>query len=105
MDYGCGPGCYTIPFAQIVVKQSKVIGVDLSKIVLEKTEQKAKKKNLDNIMLCLANVYESNINSEITDMVFMVKNPNSFLKELYRICKKDGILILMMVINQKKYKK
>lgn len=100
VDYGCGPGCYTIPFAQIVGKQGKVIGVDLSKIALEKTEQKAKKKNLNNIILSLAKGYESNIDSEIADIVFaldmffMVENPNAFLKELYRICKKDGILII-----------
>jgi ubiquinone/menaquinone biosynthesis C-methylase UbiE len=28
------------------------------------------------------------------DMFFMIENPNDFLNELYRILKKDGILVI-----------
>ena len=100
VDYGCGPGRYIIPFAQIVGEQGNVIGVDLSKIALEEIEKKVHKYNLNNVQFKLAEGYYSGIDSEIADMVFaldmffMIEKPTDFLKELSRIGKKDCILVI-----------
>ena len=99
-DYGCGPGLYTLPFAQIVGEQGKVIAVDVSKIAFEEIEKKIKKHKLNNVQFRLAKGYDSGIDSGIVDMVFaldmffMIENPTEFLKELSRISKKDGILVI-----------
>lgn len=100
VDYGCGPGRYTIPFAKIVGNQGKVFATDLSKMAGEEIKKKIKQHHLNNIQFSLANGYNSNIDNEIADMVFaldifiMIDNPKKFLMELNRICKKDGVLII-----------
>jgi ubiquinone/menaquinone biosynthesis C-methylase UbiE len=42
VDYGCGPGRYTIPFAKLVGRQGKLIAVDQSRVALEAIDKKAK---------------------------------------------------------------
>lgn len=100
VDYGCGPGRYTVEFARIVGKHGKVFAVDLSPVAKQMVEEKAKKYNLNNIQFNLANGYNSNLDNEIADIVvaldmfFMIEKPIDFLRELYRICKKDGVLVI-----------
>lgn len=100
IDYGCGPGRYTIPIAQIVGEQGKVIAVDLVKIAEEEIQKKTQKYDLRNIQFKLAQGYDSKVESGAADMVialdmfFMVENPTEFLRELSRISKKDGILVI-----------
>ena len=40
VDYGCGPGRYTIEMAQLVGASGKVIAVDLVELALEETQSK-----------------------------------------------------------------
>lgn len=100
IDYGCGPGRYTVPMAQIVGEQGKVIAVDLVKIAGEEVENRAQKYGLHNVQFKLAQGYDSKVDTGIADMVvaldmfFMVESPTEFLTELSRISKKDGILVI-----------
>lgn len=100
VDYGCGPGKYTVPFARLVGKRGKLIAVDLSKIALANIEKKVLDNGLDNVRFFLAKGYESGVESEIADVVialdmfFMIEQPSVFLNELSRICKPDGTLII-----------
>jgi ubiquinone/menaquinone biosynthesis C-methylase UbiE len=100
VDYGCGPGRYTVPFAQLVGEYGKVIAVDLKEVALEEVKEKTKKQNLNNVQFHLAKGYDSGVDSEIADMVFsldmffMVQNPTQFLTELSRMTKSDGILVI-----------
>ncbi len=100
VDYGCGPGRYTMAFAELVGKQGKLLAVDLSKLALEAIEKKVKANGLDNVQFYLAEGYDSHIDSSTSDMVialdmfFMIQNPKQFLEELSRISKPDAILII-----------
>lgn len=91
VDYGCGPGRYTLPLAQLVGEQGKVMAVDISKIAFEEIRKNLKNRKLNNVQFSLAKGYNSNVNSEIADIVialdmfFMIEEPTKFLKELYRI--------------------
>ena len=100
IDYACGPGRYTIEFAKLAGEHGRIFAVDLKDLALKEVEKKAKSQGLTNIQLRLAKGYDSSIESEIADMVivldvfFMIENPSLFLKEINRICKKDGILVI-----------
>ena len=46
VDYGCGPGRYSIPFAKIVGNKGKVYATDIHELALEIVNEKKKKYNL-----------------------------------------------------------
>jgi len=100
VDYGCGPGRYSVEFARLVGENGKVLAVDLVELALRETEERAAKRGCKNIQTYLAQGYNSGIASNSADIVFaidmfhFIQNPDVFLKELYRIAKDDGLLIL-----------
>lgn len=99
VDYGCGPGRYTIEFARLVGENGKVYAVDLLEIAIQETEKVLKNNNLTNVELKLAHGYDSGIPSGVADMIcavdmFQHVDPVPFLKEAERITKPDGILLL-----------
>ncbi len=46
VDIGCGPGFFTIPMADMVGKNGKVVAVDMQEGMLQKLEAKASEKGL-----------------------------------------------------------
>ena len=105
IDYGCGPGRYTIPFSKKVGQNGKIYALDIHPMALEMVHQKAVRLNIKNIETFLVKgidegKYESGLHEKIGDIVcaldmfFIIKNPVDFLKEIYRIMKDNGILII-----------
>ncbi len=100
VDYGCGPGRYTIRFAKLVGQSGKVYAVDIHELAIEAVKSKMEKLKFGNIIPLLVTGYKSDIPNNVADMVcaidmfFIIKQPTEFLKELKRITKKEGILII-----------
>jgi ubiquinone/menaquinone biosynthesis C-methylase UbiE len=100
VDYGCGPGRYSVHLAKMVGPTGRVHAVDLSPLAEKMVEKRAQKHGITNISFSLANGYNSFLESETADVVialdmfFMVEKPTEFLAELYRICKNTGRLII-----------
>lgn len=100
VDYGCGPGRYTIRFAKLVGDGGKVYAVDIQELALEKVRRRAQSEGLDNIVPVLADGYRTEIPKDAADMVFAldmffgVADPSALLIELHRIVKPDGILVI-----------
>lgn len=100
VDYGCGPGRYTAAFSKLAGKRGKVIAVDLSRLARENIEKIIRDNGLENVEFCLASGYDSGVETGVADIVialdmfFMIENPAAFLKELGRICKPDGTLVI-----------
>ena len=100
VDYGCGPGRYTIEFAQLVGESGSVFAVDLVELALEETKQKALQRGYNNVATYLAKGYNSGVPEKIANIVFAIdmfhyiQEPSEFLEELCRIAKDDGKLIL-----------
>ncbi len=100
VDYGCGPGRYTLPFAKLVGCSGHVIAVDLSPLAIEAIGKKVREHDLNNVSFSLAKGYDSGVEEGIADVVialdmfFMIEQPAAFLTELSRICKPDGILVI-----------
>jgi len=100
IDYGCGPGRYTRKLSELVGEKGKVYCVDVQKLAIDAINKKIVRYNLKNVIPVLANDNSNSLKSNIADkilvldMFHMVKNPSAFLKELHRLLKKDGILII-----------
>lgn len=100
VDYGCGPGRYTTKFSDFVGNTGKVYALDIHKLAINTVKRKIKKYNLKNIEPILIDGYDSTLPDGIADVVCAidmfpgVKKPTDLLKEIKRIIKKDGILII-----------
>ncbi len=100
VDYGCGPGRYTIFFSGLVGDTGKVYGVDIAPIAVRTVEEKAEKLGLKNVKAVLAHGYDTGLPSSVADRVvaldvfFGIPDPIAFLKEAHRIMKQSGVLIL-----------
>lgn len=100
VDYGCGPGRYTMRFAKLVGDKGKVFAVDIHELAIAAVKQKIAKAGLRNVEPVLAHGYNSSLPDQIADVVcaldmfFGIKEPTEFLKELKRSVKADGVLII-----------
>ena len=87
VDYGCGPGRYTVEFARLVGDGGKVYAVDLVEMALHDTEKRLEENGLSNVELKLALGYDTGIPAEAADMtcaidMFHHVDPLPFLKEV-----------------------
>jgi ubiquinone/menaquinone biosynthesis C-methylase UbiE len=100
VDYGCGPGRYSIRFAELVGENGIVYAVDVQGLALEFVKKKAEDQRLNNIVPVLAQGYHTDIPDHaadklfVLDMIFGVKEPAALLAELHRIARQDASLIL-----------
>jgi ubiquinone/menaquinone biosynthesis C-methylase UbiE len=88
VDYGCGPGRYTIQFAKLVGPQGKVFAVDVQALAIEYVDRKMKAQGLRNFVAVVANGYETEIPDHSADTVFAldmffgVSDPVALLREI-----------------------
>ncbi|MEJ2597320.1 MAG: class I SAM-dependent methyltransferase [Anaerolineales bacterium] len=100
VDYGCGPGRYTRRFSRLVGPAGKVYAVDVQPLALEMVKGDMGRYGMRNVVPVLAEGYNSGLPDECADMVFAldmffgVSQPATFLKELKRITRKDGVLVI-----------
>lgn len=100
VDYGCGPGRYSVRLAKLVGSRGKVYAVDIHELAIETVKTKIERQGFNNIEPVLAKNYNSTLPDNVADVVcaidmfFIVKKPAEFLAELKRILKKAGTLII-----------
>lgn len=100
VDYGCGPGRYTIRFSKLVGGSGRVYAVDVQRLAIDTVKRKMAAQDLHNILPILAQGYGTGIPDHIADAVcaidifFGVREPSTFLREIHRITKPEGFLII-----------
>jgi len=100
VDYGCGPGRYTMKFAGIVGDRGKVYAADIHEMAFEAVKKKSLKQGITNIETVLIDGYNSGLPDDAADMVcalnmfFSVRKPAALLKELNRITRRGGVLVI-----------
>ena len=100
VDYGCGPGRYTIRFAKLVGEQGKVFAIDIHELAIEVVKKKIGQYGLKNVEPILVNGYRSRLPDQIADVVcaidmfHIIQDHTEFLAELKRITKRDGVLVI-----------
>jgi ubiquinone/menaquinone biosynthesis C-methylase UbiE len=100
IDYGCGPGACIRAASELVGKTGTVVAADVHEMAITSVEKLIKQHNLLNVRAVLTDGRSSPIGNDTADLIYaldmfhMVKETDPFLKELCRITKKDGVLIL-----------
>jgi ubiquinone/menaquinone biosynthesis C-methylase UbiE len=97
LDYGCGPGSYIVPLAELVGESGKVYALDIHPLAIRKVQNIASKKQLANVETILSDC-QTGLPDNSLDMVLLydifhhLSDPDRILKELHRVLKPDGIL-------------
>jgi len=100
VDYGCGPGRYAVELARLTGPAGVVYAVDVQELAVEAARRRAERRGLNNVVPALARGYDCGLPDGVADrivavdMFFMVREPTAFLRELKRIAKPDGALVL-----------
>ena len=97
LDFGCGPGSFTITAAEIVGPAGKVYALDIHPLAGQMVQKAASKKGLQNIEIINSDCTTS-LKNESVDVVMlydtfhMLSEPQAVLQELHRVLKPDGVL-------------
>ena len=99
LDFGCGPGSITIAAARTVGPPGHVFALDMHPQALESLGKKARRKNLNNIKTFSSNgrinLPESSLDYVLLFDVFHdLSSPQTVLKEIYRVLKPGGKLVV-----------
>lgn len=100
IDYGCGPGVYLRKVSELVGDKGKVYAVDVHELAMEAVKRKISKYDLANVEPVLARGYGCDLEAHVADVIYavdmfhMIKKPTPFLRELHRLLKKNGHLII-----------
>ena len=102
IDYGCGPGSFAIPAAELVGRKGKVFAVDIHPLALRSVANRASQKALENVETILIKGYDTGIKGTSIDRVLLIdtfaqiKDREALLRELHRVLKGDGFLLLAL---------
>ncbi len=97
LDYGCGPGSYTIPLAELVGKSGKVYALDIHPLAIERVQSIASKKGLTNVQT-IRYSGSTELPDETMDVILLydtlhdLSDPEGVLEELHRVLKPTGNL-------------
>ncbi|MDD5259027.1 MAG: class I SAM-dependent methyltransferase [bacterium] len=97
LDYGCGPGSYILPLANLVGEAGKVYAQDINSRAVQAVQKIVADNKLTNVITiqsdCKTGLPDAAIDAVLLYDVFHgLSNPDSVLPELYRILKINGIL-------------
>jgi ubiquinone/menaquinone biosynthesis C-methylase UbiE len=100
VDYGCGPGRYSLRFARLVGSSGRVFAVDIHELAVEAVRRLGARHGLSNLEAVLARGYDTGLPAALADrvcaidMFFSVHDPGAFLAEIDRLLKPEGLLLL-----------
>jgi len=97
LDYGCGPGSYTIIAAELVGAMGKVYALDIHPLAVKRVQNVASKRGLTNIETIKSD-RATGLEKGSVDVVLLydtfhaLDNPDAVLEELHRVLSSNGIL-------------
>lgn len=97
LDYGCGPGSYTIAAAERVGENGNIFAADIHPLAIEKVKQKAKKlgfKHIETIQTdCDTGLKDESVDVVICfDVLHGIPDKNLLLREFHRVLKPNATL-------------
>lgn len=97
LDYGCGPGSYTIIAAELAGPAGKVYALDIHPLALQTVRDVASKRGLANIETiqsdCATGLENGSIDVVLLfDIFHGLGDPKGVLGELHRVLRSEGTL-------------
>ena len=100
VDYGCGPGRYTLPIAELIGPKGKVFAVDIQPLAISTVKGKAARESLTNVEAILVDSYDIGVQSSSIDLVLLIDtfhqigDCGALLREIHRLLKPEGFLFM-----------
>jgi ubiquinone/menaquinone biosynthesis C-methylase UbiE len=100
VDYGCGPGSFTIAAAEMIGEKGRVFAVDIHPLAISTVKQKASRKGLQNVETVLVRGYDTGIEASsidrvlLIDTIHLIDDPDALFREIHRMLKPDGLLFM-----------
>ena len=97
LDYGCGPGGYVKPVADLVGEAGRIYALDISPLAIQMVKKTAAKNQLTNVETILSDSNTGLLDDSIDavllyDVFHDLTDQNEVLEELHRVLKPDGVL-------------
>ena len=97
LDYGCGPGNFTLAAASLVGSSGIVYAADINPLAIETIKNEILKNKLNNISTILTELNtglkDHSVDAIICfDMIHQIKDLRNHLKEFHRVMKFNSIL-------------
>lgn len=99
LDYGCGPGSYIVPLAELVGESGKIYALDIHPLAIQMVQDIAERKGLKNIETIHSDC-ATGLENGVIDVVLLydtyhhLADPDGVLEELHRVLKPDSVLSL-----------
>jgi ubiquinone/menaquinone biosynthesis C-methylase UbiE len=95
LDYGCGPGSYTLLAAEMVGPSGRVYALDIHPLAIEKVQKAALKRGLANVETILSDCATGLENGSIDvvllyDVFHDLGDQRGVLQELHRVLRPNG---------------
>jgi ubiquinone/menaquinone biosynthesis C-methylase UbiE len=99
LDYGCGPGSYILPIAELVGESGRIFAVDVNPLALRRVEAMASRRSLSNVETictdCATGLPDDSVQVALLyDTLHTLNDPDRVLHELHRVLMEKGILSL-----------
>ena len=97
LDYGCGPGTFSIAAAKLIGESGSVQAVDILPAAVERVQATAAREGLKNVEAVRADT-PAELEAESFDAIILYdifhhfSDPDGILRELHRVLKADGTL-------------
>ena len=97
LDYGCGPGSYIPPLAELVGETGRVYALDFHPLAITMVQSIINKRRLANVETihsdCNTGLPDSSLDVVMVyDTLHDLHDRNTVLEELHRVLKPDGVL-------------
>ena len=97
LDYGCGPGSYIEPLAQLVGASGEIYALDIHPLAINIVQKKAAQKAIMNLKTiesdCDTGLPDNKVDVALLyDTFHNLSQPDDVLQELHRVLKSDGTL-------------
>jgi len=97
LDYGCGPGSYILPLAELVGNTGEIYALDIAPSAIQSVQNIASKKQLANVETILSDCKTGLPDNSIDvillyDILHELSEPSKVFEELHRILKPEGVI-------------
>ena len=97
LDYGCGPGSYIAPLAQLVGTAGVIYALDIHPLAIKEVQKKASRKAIKNLKTidsdCSTGLPDCKVDVVLLyDIFHDLSLPDEVLRELHRVLKPDGLI-------------